>query len=134
MGTTEKVKVSGGISPVTGRLLVEGPIEKNRSSFIIGARTTYSDWLLGLLKDKKLQKSTTGFYDIQGLITFNIDNKNSVSLSGYYSNDRFDYYKENDINYGNLAYTLKWKHSFSPKLSLQSYAIISNYNYNLNDI
>ncbi len=133
-GSNDKFKVSGGISPVTGRLLVEGPIKKNRSSFVIGARTTYSDWLLGFLKDKTLQKSTAGFYDIQGLINYDLNDKNSISLSGYYSTDRFNYYLVNDINYGNLASTLKWKHTFSPKLSLQSYAIVSNYNYNLIDL
>lgn len=132
-GNYEKIKVSGGISPVTGRLLVEGPLKKNKSSFVIGARTTYSDWVLGVLDDKKLQNSTAGFYDIQGLLDFKIDEKNSISVSGYYSNDRFDYYQENDFDYGNLASTLKWKHTFNPKLSLQSYAIVSSYSYNLND-
>jgi hypothetical protein len=132
-GNAEKVKVSGGISPVTGRLLVEGPLQRNKSTFVIGARSTYSDWLLGLLDDKKLQHSSAGFYDLQGSLNFNIDEKNSLSLSGYFSNDNFNYYLEDDINYGNLAATLKWKHTFSPRLSLQSYAIISNYTYNLND-
>ena len=132
-GNAEKVKVSGGISPVTGRLLVEGPVKRNKSSFVIGARSTYSDWLLGLLDDKKLQQSSAGFYDLQGSLNFNIDEKNSISLSGYFSNDKFNYYLEDDINYGNLAATLKWKHTFSPRLSLQSYVIVSNYTYNLHD-
>lgn len=132
-GNKNEVKVSGGISPVTGRLLVEGPIKKNKISFIIGARTTYSDWILGLLKDEKLRKSTANFYDIQGMLSLDIDDKNSVSLSGYYSNDRFDYYRENAFSYGNLASTLKWKHTFGPELSVQTYAIISNYSYNLDD-
>jgi len=132
-GNRDKIKVSGGISPVTGRLLVEGPIVRKKSSFIVGARTTYSDWILGMLEDPQLQKSSASFYDIQGLVTTDINEKNSVSLSGYYSNDNFDYYSENAFDYGNLASTLKWKHTFNQKLSAQFYGIVSNYDYHLNE-
>ncbi len=130
-GNSDKIKVSGGISPVTGRLLVDGPIKKGKSTFAIGSRATYSDWILGMLPDQQLQKSTASFYDIQGLINTTINEKNSLSLSGYYSNDKFDYYRENAFDYGNLASTLKWKHSFGTKLSSQISAIISNYNYQI---
>ena len=130
-GNSDKIKVSGGISPVTGRLLVDGPIKKGKSTFAIGTRATYSDWILGMLPDQQLQKSTASFYDIQGLINTTINEKNSLSVSGYYSNDKFDYYRENAFDYGNLASTLKWKHSFGTKLSSQISAIISNYNYQI---
>jgi len=132
LGSREKIKISGGISPVTGRILIEGPVKKNKGSFIIGTRTTYSDWLLGMLKDKKIQKSSASFYDVQGIISYDLNDKNSVSLSGYYSNDQFYYYRESAFNYGNLASTLKWKHTFNSKLSLQTYAILSNYHNLLN--
>jgi hypothetical protein len=130
-GNNEKIKVSGGISPVTGRLLIDGPIKKGKSTFAIGTRLTYSDWILGLLPDQQLQKSTASFYDIQGIINTNLNQKNSISISGYLSKDKFDYYKESAFNYGNLASTVKWKHTFSSKLSAQFSAIISNYSYQL---
>ncbi len=130
-GSREKFNVSGGISPLTGRLMVEGPFLKNKSSFIISSRTTYSDWILGLLNNIQLQKSSASFYDIQGLLTFEPDNKNTISLSGYLSNDNFDYYQESEINYCNVASTLKWRHIFSPSLSSQFSAIISNYDYHV---
>ncbi len=130
-GNMERIMVSGGISPVTGRLMIDGPIVKEKVSFVLGARTTYSDWILGMLEDNKLQNSTAGFYDLQGNLTADINNKNSLSLSGYYSNDRFDYYRESGFNYGNLAATLKWRHSFGRRLSAQFFAIMSNYNYRL---
>ncbi len=130
-GNMERLKVSGGISPVTGRLMVEGPVVKERVSFVLGARTTYSDWLLGMLDDIKLRNSSAGFIDLQGTLSANINEKNSLSLSGYYSNDRFDYYRESGFNYGNLAATLKWKHSFGRRLSAQFFAIMSNYEYKL---
>ncbi len=130
-GNYNKVQVSGGISPVTGRILVEGPLKKEKISFIAGARSTYSDWLLGLLHDERLKKSTAGFYDFQGLVTANINNRNSISVSGYFSDDSFDYFKENAFTYGNIASTLKWKHIFSQRLSAQYFAIVSNYDYQL---
>jgi hypothetical protein len=128
-GSKEKYNVSGGISPLTGRLMIEGPVIKNKASFILSSRTTYSDWILRQLKNIQLQKSSASFYDIQGLLTFDINNKNSVSLSGYLSNDNFDYYKESAINYRNLSSTLKWRHVFNSKLSYQFSAILSNYDY-----
>lgn len=130
-GNSEKLKVSGGISPVTGRLMVEGPIVKGRSSFIAGGRATYSDWILDMLRDEKLKKSSAGFYDFQALLTTTVNAKNSLSLSGYLSSDMFSYYRENAFNYGNLAATLRWKHTFSRELSADFQTIISNYDYQL---
>ena len=68
-GNSDKIKVSGGINPMTGRLLVDGPIKKGKSTFAIGSRATYSDWILGLLPDQQLQNSTASFYDIQGIFS-----------------------------------------------------------------
>jgi hypothetical protein len=130
-GNREKLRVSGGISPVTGRLMAEGPLVKDKVSFVIGARTTYSDWLLGMLDNARLSNSTAGFRDLQGAINADINDRNSVSLSGYYSNDRFDYFMESGFKYGNLAATMKWKHSFGRRLSAQFFAIMSNYKYQL---
>jgi hypothetical protein len=130
-GSTEKINISGGISPFTGKLLVEAPLIKKKSSFILSGRTTYSDWILGLMKNVQLQKSSAGFNDVQGLVTLPIGAKNSVSFSGYLSNDRFDYFKESTIRYSNFTSSVKWDHIFSPKLFSQVAGIISNYNYQL---
>lgn len=133
-GSRDKFKVSGGISPVTGRLLFEGPIIKNKCSFIVGSRTTYSDWLLKKLDDKQLQKSHANFFDIDGNISWDINDKNALTISGYYSTDNFNYYRETAFNYGNLASTLRWKHTFSTKLSAQFSAILSNYRYTIDNV
>jgi hypothetical protein len=130
-GSREKINVSGGVSPVTGRLMIEGPIKKNKSSFILSGRTTYSDWILGLLDNVQLNKSSAYFNDFQGQLSFDLNEKNTFSISGYLSNDMFDYYLENTINYSNLASTIKLKHTFGPKLSLQLAGILSNYDYEL---
>lgn len=130
-GNKKNYRVSGGISPVTGRVIVEGPVRKEKSSFIIGARSTYSNWLLSRLKDEQLQNSSADFHDFQGMLSGEINDKNSYSISGYYSRDKFDYYQENSFNYGNMAATAKWKHTFNSQLSAQFYAIASNYDYQL---
>lgn len=131
-GSKEKLNVSGGISPLTGRLMIEGPIIKKKASFIISSRTTYSDWILRQLKNIQLQKSSASFYDVQGLLVFDPNDKNSFSLSGYLSNDNFNLYKESVINYQNLASSFKWRHIYSSRFSSQFSATLSNYDYQNN--
>jgi len=84
-----------------------------------------------LLNNIQLQKSSASFNDIQGLLTIDPDSKNSISLSGYLSNDHFDYFNESEINYRNFASTLKWRHIYNSRFSSQFTVIISNYNYQL---
>ncbi len=130
-GNKEKIKASGGISPFTGRLMLEGPLNKIKSTFILGSRATYSDWLLKRLKDYRLRNSTADFYDIQGLIKCEINERNSVAFTGYYSRDKFDYFREYAFDYGSLAFNLRWTHAFSRKFSVNLYGILSNYGYTL---
>lgn len=128
-GNKKNYKLNGGISPVSGRLTFEGPINKGKGSFILAGRTTYSDWVLKLLKDEKLKKSKANFHDLQGNLHYEFDDKNSVFLSGYYSHDKFDHYQEDAFQYNTFATTLKWKHIFSPKLFSTVSAVVSDYNY-----
>jgi len=128
-GNEEKIKVSGGVSPVAGRILVEGPLVHDKTSFIIGARSTYSDWLLGKLEYYKISKSSAGFYDLQGSVTHRFNRENTVAVSAYLSNDRFNYYSESSFRYGNLVSAVRWDHDFSPDLAARISAITSDYKY-----
>lgn len=128
-GNRKTLKINGGISPVYSRITIEAPIKKDVSSFIIGARTTYSDWVLKLLNDGKLQNSQANFYDVQGNFSYDLNQNNALYISGYYSYDKFDYYSEEAIEYKTLASTIKWKHNFSPKLFTTFSGVLSNYNY-----
>lgn len=128
-GNKKNYKLNGGISPVSGRLTFEGPIKKGKGSFIIAGRTTYSDWVLKLLKDKKLKNSKANFHDLQGNLSWEFDEKNSMYFSGYYSHDKFDHYQEDAFKYNTLATTLKWKHIFNPKLFSTISGVMSKYNY-----
>ena len=80
-GNLKKLSGSGGISPITGRLSLEGPIIKDKSSFLIGARSTYSDWLLKQLDSKELQNSEAAFFDLNASISHQINDDNAVYVS-----------------------------------------------------
>ena len=69
-GNLNKYTAHGGISPVTARLSVEGPIKKGNSSFIVAGRSTYSDWILSKLEDPVLRESKANFNDLSGMLTW----------------------------------------------------------------
>ncbi len=88
-GNKKKFVGSGGIGLITGRLTLEGPIIKDKTSFLIGGRSTYSNWLLKRLESQTYNKSKASFYDVNAHISHEINEKNSVYLTGYLSNDSF---------------------------------------------
>ena len=130
-GNRKKFVVSGGVSPVTGKLTVEGPVIKNKASFIIGGRSTYSDWILRRLDKPAFRNSTANFYDISGKFSYDLNNKNSMSIMGYQSADRFKLNSDTTYNYKNTGATLMYKHSFTKKIYGTVSAIYSNYEYNI---
>lgn len=115
-GNTKKFAGSGGISPITGRLSVEGPLVKDKTSFIIGGRSTYSGWLLKELDSKELRNSSASFYDLTGNLTHKINDNNSLYLSAYGSKDDFRLNNDTTYTYQDQNGSLKWKHLFNNKL------------------
>lgn len=115
-GNQKKISGSGGISPITGRLSLEGPIIKDKTSFVIGGRSTYSNWLLKQLNNDNLARSKASFYDVTGSVTHKINDNNSLYLSGYISQDRFNLSTDTTYNYSDRNASLKWKHIFNNKL------------------
>ena len=106
---------SAGIGLLTSRLNIEGPIDKDKTSFILGARTSYSDWLLSLLPEE-YKHSSASFYDIDLGISHQVDDKNSLYLNGYFSHDAFRLNSDTTYSYGNRNANIKWKHNFNDKL------------------
>ena len=90
-GNFKKIQGSGGLGFLMSRLMIEGPIKKDKSSFILGGRGSYSDWILQAANDLDLKQSEAGFYDANFKISHEINSKNKVYLSGYVSNDRFSH-------------------------------------------
>ena len=135
-GNLKKFSGSGGISPIAGRLTLEGPLVKERTSFLIGVRSTYSDWLLHQLKSKTLQHSAAAFYDLTANLTHKINDNNSISLTGYLSQDEFRLGSDTAYRYSDRNTSVKWKHVFNKKLystvtgsqSMYNYSVSSSYN------
>jgi TonB-dependent Receptor Plug Domain/CarboxypepD_reg-like domain len=116
-GSNKKITTTGGIGLLTGRLTIEGPVNKEGSTFIVSARTTYSDWLLKRIPNDSYENSNASFYDLSGSFSHKINANNSLVLSGYISKDRFKLNSDTAYSYGNKNIVLKWKHIFNNQLS-----------------
>ena len=135
-GNLKKISGSGGISPITGRFSLEGPIIKDKTSFLLGVRSTYSDWILDRVKTKELKNSDASFYDLNASISHKINDDNNLYISGYMSRDRFKLNTDTAYTYSDRNASLKWKHIFNPKLygvltgtySQYEYSVTSNSN------
>lgn len=130
-GNKKKFVGSGGIGLLTGRLTVEGPILKDKTSFIVGLRSTYSDWLLKQLQSASFRRSEAQFYDLNAHITHEANEKNTLYLTAYQSRDRFKLASDTTFRYQNQAATLKWKHMFNNKLYGVFTGTYSGYEYDI---
>lgn len=131
-GNKKKFFGKGGISPVTGHFAVEGPIVKDKSSFVFSYRGTYSDWILSRVDDINLRNSKGSFYDMSGIINTEINEKNLLKAFVYRSEDQFSLSTTNDYNYSNTGGTISWKHKFSSTIS-EFTAVFSQYTFGHND-
>ncbi len=130
-GNRKKFSGQGGISPITGRLALEGPLVKDKVSFIAGIRTTYSDWILSRINDPAIRNSSAAFYDLNAIITYDINPNNNLDISAYYSNDNFSLNSDTSYHYANTNVVIGWKHIFSQKLFAQFSGIYSSYLYDI---
>lgn len=130
-GNKKKFNGSGGISPITGRLALEGPIIKDKSSFLVGARSTYSDWLLKQIPSTLIKNSEAAFYDVNLNLHHEFNEKNSVSLTGYLSKDRFKLQGDTTYAYQNQVLSGRWRHLFTNKLLGVLTGNFSGYDYTI---
>jgi hypothetical protein len=130
-GNLKKFSASGGIGPVTGRLMLEGPIKKDQTSFLISGRSTYSDWLLKRLDQKQFQNSTASFYDFNASLNHKFNDKNSLQISAYQSHDGFRLNSDTLYSYGERNGSLKFKHVFGNKLYGIFTGTFSDYQYSI---
>ena len=110
-GNKKNLTGSAGIGLLTGRVTLEGPIIKDKTSFLVGARTTYADWLLKLLPEE-YENSTAGFYDVNLNLSHTINKNNELLVTGYLSKDRFTLNSDTTYGYENKSVNITWKHSF----------------------
>ncbi|RLD93671.1 MAG: hypothetical protein DRJ29_08135 [Bacteroidetes bacterium] len=116
-GNLNKYTAHGGISPVTARLSVEGPIKKGNSSFIVAGRSTYSDWILSKLEDPVLRESKANFNDLSGMLTWEPGEKTLIKAFGYYSHDYFKLGTTNQYEYDNMGGSLNIRRRMGSRLS-----------------
>ena len=128
-GNSKEYVVSGGIGLIASRLAIEGPIVKDKGSFMIAARRTYADLFLKLSRDSNQRRTSLYFYDLNMKANYNFGPNDHIYLSGYLGRDVLNYANQYGINWGNITSTLRWNHLFSNKLFLNSSLIFSDYNY-----
>lgn len=129
-GNAKKMEVNGGVGIISSRLTVEGPVVKDRSSFIVSGRRTYADLFLPLSSEEALRDNRLYFYDLNAKINYRINDNNQIFLSGYFGRDVF----RNEfarMKWGNETATFRWNHLFTKKLFSNFSAIYSNYLYSL---
>jgi hypothetical protein len=112
----DQLSVKGGIGLLNSRLNLEVPLFDKKVNLLIGGRSSYSDWLLHALPDADLKKSSASFYDINALLTMRFDSKNSLSLFGYFSNDKFSFSENSPYHYDNTLASARYSHTFNEKL------------------
>jgi hypothetical protein len=128
-GNFNSFRASGGIGILSGRLKIEGPIVKNKISYFVAGRRSYSDLIIKPLFKNIYDNYRFNYYDVNSKVSF-INDKNKVTFSIYFGNDNFILPKsKNSNNYGNNVYTLKWYHTLSNNIVLQFNNYYSGYNY-----
>lgn len=134
-GNNQRFGATGGIGLIASRLSVEGPIVKEKGSFIVSGRRTYADLFLKLSSDSNLRSSQLYFYDFNAKANYRINDRNKVYASGYFGRDVFKFGSSIagfGFDWGNKTGTLRWNHLFSDKLFSNTSLVYSDYDYNVN--
>ena len=135
-GNNQEYQVEGGIGLIASRLSIQGPIKKDKASFIISARRTYIDALVkpAISKTSQFYGSGYYFYDLNAKMNYKFSEKDRLYLSGYFGRDVFDFVNGRqslnvNIPWGNATGTLRWNHVFNQKLFGNTTAVYNDYNF-----
>lgn len=126
-GNNKTYHVTGGIGAISSRLLAEGPIVKDKSSFVVAGRTSYAHLFMKLADNP----NSISFYDLNAKLNFKLNDNNRIFLSGYFGKDKMDFNNFFSNNYGNSFFNLRWNHIFSEKFFSNASVIYSKYDYGL---
>lgn len=126
-GNSSKFHANGGIGLISSRLLAEGPIKKDKGSFLFGGRSSYAHLFLPLFDLDNIAY----FYDLNTKLSYRLNNNNSIFLSGYFGRDVFQIQDSFENTYGNTVVNFRWNHLFSDQLFSNLSVIYSNYYYGL---
>ena len=117
-GDKDKYKVRGGISPVTGNVLFEGPIQKEKSSVMVALRSTYSNWILKRIKNDDFNRTRVNFADAIVKYSHQLSSKSWIQAFGYYSFDDIKFAGSTNFDNNNLGGSLSWNHFFTEKTNM----------------
>ena len=126
-GNNQKLQANGGIGSISSRFLVEGPIQKNKSSFLLASRGSYAHLFLKLTDIENVAY----FYDLNTKSNFVINDKNKIFVSGYFGRDVFKLQDTFSNTYGNSTFNFRWNHLINEKTFSNTSVIYSNYYYGL---
>ncbi|MEO6289640.1 MAG: TonB-dependent receptor, partial [Ginsengibacter sp.] len=136
-GNDKNFQVEGGIGLIASRLSIQGPVKKNKASFIVSARRTYVDALVKPFIKKTNSFSGSGyyFYDVNAKINYKFSEKDRIYLSGYFGKDKFDFVNGKQslnvhIPWGNATGTFRWNHVFNNRLFSNTTLVYNDYNFN----
>ncbi|MCR9055214.1 MAG: TonB-dependent receptor [Phaeodactylibacter xiamenensis] len=141
-GNNQKFAGSGGLGLISSRLTLEGPIQKDKSSFIVSGRRTYVDLLTRQVNRANEDNEDFSpipdyyFYDLNAKVNFQLSDKDRLFLSGYFGRDVFGFSSDFfnfDFDWGNATGTARWNHVFNPKLFANTTFTYSDYQYNINN-
>lgn len=130
-GNNQRFSMNGGIGLISSRLNIEGPIQKNISSFLLSGRSTYVDPFLKLSKDSGINRNKIGFYDLNAKVNYQLGKKDQLFLSGYFGSDHLAAGEEIGLRWGNATATLRWNHIYNTKVFSNTSLIYSNFDYNI---
>ena len=130
-GNNRQLTASGGIGIISSRLNIEGPIQKDKSSFLVAGRRTYADLFLKLSKDSTINRNRLYFYDLNMKLNLHLGKKDQLFLSGYFGRDVMGLRDLFGLKWGNGTGTIRWNHVYSPKLFSNTSLLFSNYDYQI---
>ncbi len=129
-GDMQDYGVSGGIGLISSKLNVEGPIQKGKSSFLIGARRTYADALARASGAADAQNAYLYFYDLNAKLNFHLSDKDQLSISGYLGRDKMVLKDLAEVGWGNAFVNAKWLRNVNEKLLSSTSLMYNQYSYN----
>jgi hypothetical protein len=140
-GSMERFGMKGGIGLISSRLMLEGPLKKDKGSFLVSGRRTYIDILMKPFVKESSPFSGMGyfFYDLNGKFTYRLTDKDKLTLSAYYGKDVFDFVtSEEDFNvsmpWGNGLVSLRWDHVFNERFFMTSRISLTDYQFAFNSM
>lgn len=132
-GNKSKLTGQGGVGILNSRLSLEGPIKKDTTSFIIGFRAAYPNYILEQFDNLDVRQSSSYFLDANLKIDHLINQNNRIAITGYFSRDNFNLANQAKYDYGNKALGITWNTTLRKSLFLDIETNITEYDYILSD-